>query len=63
MKQGSSRNMPTQKSAGMGLIKLKERIIVDANHSTTRTVKTPRITGKGQRYFVNKFLLEKVCEV
>lgn len=52
-RKGSDWNMPTQKSMNLGLFKIKETAI---NHSngTTSISKTPKVTGKGQQYFVNK---------
>ena len=55
MKKGSWKNMPTQKSVDMGIIEIKERTITSADGSA-RITKTPKITGKGQVYFINKFL-------
>lgn len=54
-RQGTDYNMPTQKSMEMGLFEIKETVI---NHSDGHTSvnKTPKITGKGQQYFVNMFL-------
>lgn len=51
----SDRNMPTQRSMDLGLFKIKETVI---NHSDGHTSinKTPKVTGKGQQYFINKFL-------
>lgn len=51
----SDKNMPTQKSLELGLFKIKETVI---NHSDGHTTinKTPKVTGKGQQYFINKFL-------
>ncbi len=48
-------NMPTQKSMRLGLFEIKETTI---NHSngTISISRTPKITGKGQQYFINKFL-------
>lgn len=57
MKQGSSKNMPTQKAMEMGLFEIKESIVAQPN-GTTRVTKTPKVTGKGQVYFVNKYLGE-----
>lgn len=54
MKSGSSRNMPTQKSMEQGLMEIKERTISNPDGSV-RITKTPKVTGKGQIYFVNKF--------
>ncbi len=58
IKGGSSRNMPTQRSMELGLMEIKETTNVLPN-GTIRVNKTPKITGKGQQYFVNKFLSEK----
>lgn len=56
-RKGSDWNMPTQRSMNLGLFKIKETTI---NHSngTTSISKTPKVTGKGQQYFINKFLKE-----
>lgn len=56
-RQGTDYNMPTQKSMELGLFEIKETVI---NHSDGHTSvnKTPKITGKGQQYFVNLFLGE-----
>ena len=58
-RQGNDYNMPTQKSMEMGLFEIKETVI---NHSDGHTSvnKTPKITGKGQQYFVNMFLGDNV---
>ena len=54
-REGSDYNMPTQKSAEMGLFEVKQTIITHSDgHITTN--KTPKVTGKGQVYFVNKFM-------
>ncbi len=57
MKEGTSKNMPTQRSMEMGLFKVKERVISnpDGSQLTTRTTK---VTGRGQQYFINKFLAQ-----
>ena len=54
-RKGSDYNMPTQKSMELGLFEIKETTI---NHSDGHISisKTPKISGKGQVYFVNKFL-------
>ena len=54
-KQGSSYNMPTQRSMEQGLFEIKERSITNGDGSI-RVTKTPVVTGKGQVYFINKFL-------
>lgn len=48
-------NMPTQKYLDMGLFRIKETSIIGSNGETHLT-RTPKITGKGQVYFVNKFM-------
>lgn len=54
-RKGESFNMPTQRSMEMKLIEIKERTHNNPDGSI-RISKTPKITGKGQVYFVNKFL-------
>jgi anti-repressor protein len=58
-KYGRDYNSPTQKSMKMGLMEVKETAIAHTNG--TQTAKTPLITGKGQQYFINKFM--KIKEV
>lgn len=55
MKGGSSKNMPTQKSMDLKLFEVKERTISNPDGSV-RITKTPKVTGKGHTYFINKFL-------
>ena len=55
MKNGDSKNMPTQKGMSLGLFEVKERTINNPD-GTIRITKTPKVTGKGQTYFINKFL-------
>lgn len=54
-RKGTDYNMPTQKSMELGLFKIKETAI---NHSDGHVSisKTPKVTGKGQQYFVDKYL-------
>lgn len=54
-RRGTDFNMPTQRSMEMRLFEIKERSITDPNGSV-RITKTPKVTGKGQEYFVQKFL-------
>ena len=56
-RQGSDRNMPTQKSMELGLFEIKEHNHINSN-GVNVTTKTPKVTGKGQQYFINKFLGE-----
>lgn len=55
MKGGNSHNMPTQRAMEMKLFEVKERTINNPD-GTIRITKTPKVTGKGQTYFINKFL-------
>lgn len=55
MKSGNSKNMPTQKGMSLGLFEVKERTISNPD-GTVRVTKTTKVTGKGQTYFINKFL-------
>lgn len=57
-RQGRDYNMPTQKSMELGLFEIKETAITHASGQITLN-KTPRVTGKGQRYFIGQFLSEK----
>lgn len=59
MKSGSSKNMPTQRSMEMGLFTIKEGSYVDSNGVNVIT-KTPKISGRGQIYFIEKFKKEYV---
>ena len=52
---GSDRNMPTQRAVEMGLLEIKETTICHSDGHTSIS-KTPKVTGKGQVYFVNLFL-------
>ena len=55
IKGGSSRNMPTQRAAEMGLFEVKVSTVNNPDGSIRET-KTTKVTGKGQVYFVNKFI-------
>ena len=55
IKDGSSRNMPTQKGMELGLFEIKETTINNPDGSI-RISRTTKVTGKGQQYFINKFL-------
>lgn len=54
-RQGSDWNMPTQKAMEMGLFEVKESTVNNPDGSV-RINKTTKVTGKGQQYFINKFL-------
>ena len=57
MKSGEAYNQPTQKSMNLGLMEIKKSTINNPDGSI-RTTTTTKITGKGQIYFVNKFVAE-----
>lgn len=58
IKGGSSRNMPTQISMDMNLFEVKETSITNPDGSV-RVTKTTKVTGKGQQYFINRYLGER----
>ena len=53
-RKGENYNMPTQISVEMGLMEIKERTINNPDGSV-RITRTPKVTGKGQIYFINKY--------
>jgi phage antirepressor protein len=57
-RQGTDYNMPTQKAMELGLFEIKETSITHSDGHITVN-KTPKVTGKGQSYFINKFLKSK----
>lgn len=57
-RKGTDWNMPTQKSMELGLFEIKERTINNPD-GTSYIKRTTKVTGKGQQYFINKFLAEK----
>lgn len=61
MSFGSSYNMPTQRYIEQGLFEIKESTINNPDGSV-RLTRTTKVTGKGQIYFINKFLKEKMDE-
>lgn len=54
-RQGTDWNMPTQKSMELGLFEVKETAITHSDGHVTVN-KTPKVTGKGQQYFVTRIL-------
>ena len=56
--KGSDWNMPTQKSMEMGLFDIKESTVNNPDGSV-RINRTTKVTGKGQQYFINKFLIKQ----
>ncbi len=61
-RKGLDWNMPTQKAMEMNLFRVKETVVTHSDGHTTVS-KTPKVTGKGQIYFVNKFLRDKAATV
>lgn len=55
IKDGRDKNIPTQRAMEMKLFKVKERTITNPDGSS-RITRTCLVTGKGQQYFINKFL-------
>ena len=55
IKSGSSKNMPTQRAMDLGLFVIKEGSYINGQ-GVNVTTRTPKVTGKGQVYFINKFL-------
>lgn len=54
-RDGSDWNMPTQKSMELGLFRVKETAVVHSDGHTSLS-KTPKVTGRGQQYFIDGFL-------
>lgn len=57
-RKGTDYNMPTQKSMDLGLFEIKEGSYTDAN-GCNKITKTTKVTGKGQQYFINRFLPDR----
>jgi anti-repressor protein len=57
IKKGSDKNMPTQKAMNLNLFEIKVGSYINGQGANVVT-RTPKVTGKGQVYFVNKFLAE-----
>lgn len=53
-RKGNSYNMPTQRAMEMGLFRIKETAITHSDGRVTLN-KTPKVTGKGQQYFINRY--------
>lgn len=53
-KSGCNRNVPTQRSMEMGLFRIKETSVVHSDGHVTLN-RTPKVTGKGQRYFMERY--------
>lgn len=59
---GESYNLPTQKALNMGLFEIKKTVITKPNGDSLITT-TPKVTGKGQIYFVNRFLYDSINQL
>lgn len=53
-KSGSNRNVPTQRAMDLGLFRIKETTVTHADGHTTVS-RTPKVTGKVQRYFIDRY--------
>ena len=60
-RKGSDYNMPTQRAMEMKLFEIKETAVTHSDGHTSVN-KTPKVTGKGQQYFINKFLNKEKTE-
>ena len=58
LRKGSDYNMPTQRSMEMGLFEIKESTHLNGDGLNVIS-KTPKVTGKGQQYFINKFMKQE----
>ena len=58
-RKGTDYNSPTARAMNMGLFRIKESTHVSGD-GVVKITKTPKVTGKGQQYFVNKFLRKEV---
>ena len=56
-RRGTDWNLPTQRSMDLGIFEIKESVHIDGN-GCNQITRTPKVTGKGQSYFINKFLRE-----
>ena len=54
-RNGTDYNMPTQRSMDLGLFEIKETTVNNPDGSI-RIIRTTKVTGTGQQYFINKFL-------
>jgi anti-repressor protein len=53
-KSGQNRNGPTQRAMDMGLFRIKETAVTHSDGHVTIT-RTPKVTGKGQTYFMQRY--------
>ena len=62
IKSGSSINMPTQRAMDLKLFEVKERCLTNPDGSS-RVTRTTKVTGKGQQYFISKFLSDEEVQL
>ena len=60
-KSNSNRNVPTQRAMELGLFRIKETTVTHADGHTTVS-RTPKVTGKGQAYFIRRYCLQPSLE-
>ena len=58
-KTGCNRNVPTQRAMDMGLFRIKETAVTHSDGHVTVN-RTPKVTGKGQTYFIGKLVKEAI---
>jgi len=59
-RRGADWNMPTQRSMELGLFEIKETAVTHSDGHITVN-KTPKVTGKGQQYFINRYARQEVA--
>ncbi|KFJ00132.1 phage antirepressor protein [Bifidobacterium porcinum] len=60
-KSNSNRNVPTRRAMELGLFRIKETTVTHADGHTTVS-RTPKVTGKGQTYFIRRYCLQPSLE-
>ena len=60
-KSASNRNVPTQRAMELGLFRIKETTVTHADGHTTVS-RTPKVTGRGQTYFIRRYCLQPSLE-
>lgn len=60
-KSGNNRNVPTQRSMDMGLFRIKETAVTHSYGHVTIS-RTPKVTGKGQLYFIKRYCKDKAVD-
>lgn len=60
-KSASNRNVPTQRAMELGLFRIKETTVTHADGHTTGS-RTPKVTGRGQAYFIRRYCLQPSLE-